>query len=48
MFIFEILLFNAIFGGIRFFPATVVVVFGWLLAILLLRIKELHWKPFEK
>lgn len=33
MFIFEILLFNAVFGGIRGFPATIVVILGWLLGI---------------
>jgi hypothetical protein len=44
MFVFETLLFNGFFGSIRFFPATVVVILGWLLAILVLRLDMDHLK----
>ncbi len=42
MFIFEVLIFNSLLGGFRGFPATVVVILGWLLGmgIVRLTIKE--------
>jgi hypothetical protein len=40
MFVYEVFLFNMAFKWVRYFPATVIVIIGWIAAIGIIRLKN--------